>query len=272
MIRDLQLRRLSEGTQKRYLHAVAGLAQYYKLSPDQIDHQKIQDYLLYLIRERKLAWKTCDLYAAAISFFYRVTLARPEKEFILPPRQHAQRLPEILSAQELEQLLAAPTNIKHRVMLMAAYAGGLRLSEVVHLKVSDIDSQRMMIRVQQGKGNKDRYTLLSQRLLQDLRIYWKATRPTSWLFPGQDPQKPLSRETLKQVYYDAKRKVGIRKSGGVHTLRHCFATHLLEAGTDLRRIQLLMGHSSLRSTARYLHLTALQLQGTISPLDALKRP
>jgi site-specific recombinase XerD len=201
-----------------------------------------------------------------------VTLARPASQFTLPPRRHPQRLPEILSAQELERLFAAADNPKHRAMLMTTYAGGLRLSEVLHLKVTDIDSQRMMIRVEQGKGNKDRYTLLSERLLLELRAYWKLERPPLWLFPGRDPQKPLHRRSFHGIFIQAKMKAGIRKRGGLHSLRHCFGTHLLEAGTDLRKIQLLMGHRSIRSTTRYLQLASQSLQGTTSPLDLLKPP
>ena len=272
MIRDLQLRRLADRTQQTYVQAVAGLAKYYKQSPDQIDDQKVQDYLLHLLNERKLSWSTCDLYAAGIAFFYRVTLGRPASQFTLPPRRHAQRLPEILSDQELERLFAAAVNPKHRVMLMAAYGGGLRLSEVLHLRAKDIDSQRMMIRVEQGKGNKDRYTLLSQRLLENLRAYWKLQRPAVWLFPGRDPQKPLHPRSLHGVYTAAKHKAGIRKHGGLHTLRHCFGTHLLEAGTDLRTIQILMGHRHIQSTIRYLQLARHTLEATQSPLDRLPRP
>lgn len=272
MIRDLQVRRLSDRTQEAYIGAVAGLAKYYKQSPDQLTDQKVQDYLLHLLNDRHLAWSTCDLYAAGISFFYRVTLARPANQFTLPPRRHAQRLPEILSAEELERLFAAVFNPKHRVMLMTTYAGGLRLSEVLHLKVTDIDSQRMMIRVEQGKGNKDRYTLLSQRLLLELRAYWKRERPSRLLFPGQTPHKPLAATSLQQVYTRAKLKATISKKGGLHTLRHCFGTHLLEAGTDLRTIQILMGHRHIQSTTRYLQLARPHLQRTVSPLDLLRPP
>ena len=269
MIRDMQLRRLADRTQESYLYAVTGLAQYYKESPDRITEKKVQDYLLYLLNERKLSWSACDLYASALEFFYRVTLGRPLTQFRLPPRQHAQRLPEILSAQELERLFAAAENPKHRAMLMTAYDGGLRLSEVLRLKVADIDSQRMTLRVEQGKRNKDRYTLLSQRLLEQLRAYWKRYRPAVWLFPGRDPQKPLTPSSLGQIYTRAKQKAGIRKEGGMHTLRHCFGTHLLEAGEDLRTIQVLMGHKNLQSTARYLQMSSRKLQATRSPLDLL---
>ena len=156
-------------------------------------------------------------------------------------------------------------------MIMTAYSGGLRLSEVLNLKITDIDSQRMLIRVEQGKGNKDRYTLLSQRLLEELRAYWKQDRPAIWLFPGPDRQSPYKYDSLRQAFTRAKQKAGIRKRGGPHSLRHCFGTHLLEAGEDLRTIQLLMGHRSIQTTSRYLRLTSHKLQSTRSPLDLLNR-
>jgi integrase/recombinase XerD len=271
MIRDMQLRRLAPGTQEVYLHAVTGLAKYYKLSPDLITDKQAQDYLLHLLYERKLAWSTCDVQASGWEFFFRVTCGRTLSQFQLPPRRHAQRLPDILSAQELERLFAAATPGKHRAMLMTAYSGGLRLSEVVHLKVTDIDSQRMLIRITQGKGNKDRDTLLSERLLAELRAYWKQDRPAPWLFPGPDRQTPYKYHSLRRVFARAKRKAGIHKRGGLHSLRHCFGTHLLEAGEDLRTIQLLMGHRSIQTTSRYLRLTSRKLQATRSPLDLLSR-
>lgn len=271
MIRDMQLRRLAPGTQDVYQKAVTGLATYYKQSPDLLTDRQIQDYLLCLLNERKLAWSTCDQQAAALTFFYRVTLERPLSRFDLPARRHAQRLPEILNAQELERLFAAVQNLKHRALLLTTYGGGLRQSEVVRLKVKDIDSQRMLIRIEQGKGNQDRNTLLSQRGLSALRDYWKQDRPALWLFPGQDPQKPLNPATLRKVFMDAKAKAGIHKRGGVHALRHCFATHLLEVGEDLRAIQILMGHRSICSTSRYVRLTSRKLQAMRSPLDLLHR-
>ena len=271
MIRDMQLRRLAPRTQKAYLAAVAAFAKHYKQSPDLIHDERVKDYILYLLNERKLAWSSCDVHACALQFFYRVTLGRAS-QFALPPRQHAQRLPEVLSGRELERLFAAVGNIKHRVMLMVAYAAGLRLGELVHLKVTDIDSHRMMIRVEQGKGNKDRYTLLSQRLLNELRAYWKTYRPKTWLFPGKTPDKPLTESSIQKALIVAKIKSGIRKTGGIHALRHCFGTHLLEAGTDLRTIQVLMGHRSIETTARYTRITAHRIRFTPSPLDLLSRP
>ena len=267
MIRDMQLKRFSPKTHEAYLGAVAGLAKHYHRSPDQIKESEVHDYLLYLLNEKMLAWSTCDQKAAGLEFFYRVTLARPASEFQLPRRRHAQRLPEIFSPGEVEAVFAVVANLKHRMVLMTAYGGGLRLNEVLHLKITDIDSRRMMIRVEQGKGNKDRYTVLSTRLLEALRLYWKVERPRMWLFPGQDPNRPLHESSAQQVFGMAKRRAGIRKRGGFHVLRHCFCTHLLEAGTDLRKIQLLAGHASLQTTARYLRVSRDRLAQVRSPLD-----
>mgnify|MGYP001589264278 CR=1 FL=1 len=271
MIRDMQLRRFAERTQESYLGAVTRLAKHYKQSPDLIPEEQARDYLLYLLNVRKLSWSSCDLHANGLQFFYRVTLGRPGT-FILPPRKHAQRLPEVLSTAEVERLFAVVTNLKHRVMLMVAYGGGLRLGELTRLKVADIDSQRMLIRVEQAKGNKDRYTLLSRRLLNELRAYWRIYRPRTWLFPGKKPDTHVNESGIQRVMVLAKIKAGIRKTGGIHVLRHCFATHLLEAGTDLRTVQVLMGHRSVETTTRYTRITADRMRHTASPLDLLVRP
>jgi site-specific recombinase XerD len=270
MIRDMQLRRFAPRTQGSYLAAVARFAKHFKQSPDLIPAEKVPDYLLHLLNECKLSWSSCDVHANGLQFFYRVTLGR-SSTFILPPRKHAQRLPEILSAAEVGRLFAAVDNLKHRVMLMVAYGGGLRLGELVNLKVTDIDSQRMMIRVEQAKGNKDRYTLLSQRLLNELRSYWRIYRPRTWLFPGKTPDTHVHESGIQKAVILAKVKAGIRKNGGIHVLRHCFATHLLEAGTDLRTIQMLMGHRSIETTTRYTRITANRIRHTASPLDLLVR-
>lgn len=271
MIRDMQLRRFSARTQETYLSVVERFARHYRQSPDRIPSEKAQDYILHLLNERRLSWSTCDVHANGLMFFYRVVLGQPNA-LTLPPRRHAQRLPEILSASEVERLFAATSDLKHRVMFMVAYGGGLRLNELTHLKVTDIDSKRMLIRVEQAKGNKDRYTLLSQRLLRELRAYWQAYRPKTWLFPGKTPDTPLHESSVQKAIILAKIKAGIRKGGGIHVLRHCFATHLLEAGTDLRTIQNLMGHKSIQTTARYTRITANRVRQTASPLDLLVRP
>ena len=249
---------------------MTGLAKFYNQSPEKIDKQKIQEYLLYLMKDRKLSWSSCNVAVSGLRFFYTQTLGMDAMFLNIPPRKKNSTLPEILSAEELERLFAALTNQKHRTLLMTTYAAGLRVSEVVSLKVTDIDSQRMMIRVQQGKGRKDRYTILSQRLLKELRIYWRMYRPSEWLFSSRNPEHPLTDRTAQIIYYNAKDKAGIKKGKGIHTLRHCFATHLLEAGVDLRTIQMLMGHTSIMTTMVYLQVTRKHLSSIQSPLDLLE--
>jgi site-specific recombinase XerD len=271
MIRDMQLRNFSPETQKSYIHSVTGLSKYYGRSPDIISPTEIQDYIIYLLHERKLAIGSCHTIITALRFFYSITLGESKNRAPIPEIKNYRRLPEILSGKELEKLFSVVKNIKHRVILMTTYGAGLRSSEVVHLKVTDIHSDRMMIHVEKGKGMKDRYTLLSKRLLVELRNYWRIKRPKFWLFPSYK-DKPLTRRMTYHIYVDAMKKAGIKRKGGIHTLRHCFATHLLEAGVDLRTIQLLMGHSSIRTTVRYLQVTSKSLQGTRSPLDLLPTP
>jgi integrase/recombinase XerD len=269
MIRELQLRRYAAATQKAYLEAVVGLTKHFRIAPDQLSARQIQDYLLYLMLERKLHWNSVNSICSGLTFFYTQTLKRADVALALPRRRTPRQLPEILSDTELVSLFAAADNLQHRALLMATYAGGLRVSEVVKLRPLDIDSQRMMIRIVSGKRAKDRYTLLSVRLLQELRTYWLAYRPHTWLFPSRRPEKPFSDDKAREVFHHAKAKAGIRKAGSIHLLRHCFATHLLEARVDLRTIQILMGHSSIDSTAWYLHLTRKTLAATQNPLDLL---
>jgi site-specific recombinase XerD len=271
MIRDMQIRRFSKSTQAVYLREVAGLANHFHRSPDRLDQQLLQDYVLFLLTERKLAWSSVNVVTAALRFFYTVTLDRRDLALAIPPRKTPRHLPQVLSAAELRRLFDVE-NPKHRVFLMTTYAGGLRVSEAVRLRVSDVDSHRMMIRVEGGKGEKDRYTILSQRLLEELRTYWQLYRPQPWLFPGRQPGTSITIRTTQQVFTSAKTRAAISKPGGIHLLRHSFATHLLEAGVDLRTIQLLMGHSSIVSTVRYLQLTRKTLDPTQSPLDLLDLP
>jgi site-specific recombinase XerD len=269
MAQVMELRGFAPGTRSGYVNAVVGLVRHTGRSPDQIGREEVQDYLLYLINDRGLNWSTVNVARAAIRFLYREVLSRPDVAGSIPPRKTPKRLPEVLSTAEVQRLFAVTANEKHRVLLMTAYATGLRVSELVRLKVRDIDSSRMMIRVRQGKGRKDRYTILSARLLGELRTYWRNQRPPTWLFPGTDPGRPMNRRSAGTVYRKAKKRAGINKQGGIHTLRHCFATHLLEAGVDVRTIQLLMGHRSIRSTIRYVQLTRKTFDGTPSPLDLL---
>ncbi len=261
--------RLSANTHRSYLNAVSGLARYYNQAPEKMNKQMIQDYLFHLMQERKLQWSTCNVIVHGLRFFYTKILSMDAESLNMPPYKKVNKLPEILSTDEVERLLCAVTNQKHRTVLMSAYAAGLRLSEIVNLKLGDIDSKRMMIHVKQGKGSKDRYTILSKRLLEQLRIYWKGYRPSEWLFSGRKPGQPISPSTAAAIYYNAKDKAGIKKGKGIHTLRHCFATHLLEAGVDLRTIQVLMGHSSIMTTIIYLKVSRKRLSSVQSPLDLL---
>lgn len=272
MIKEMTIRNFSPRTQEAYLSAVAGLAKHYRQSPDKITKGMIREYLLYLMQERKLAWDSCNVAVSGLRFFYTHTLGKKSMSLSIPPRKRVTQLPEILSSEELDSLFGALSNQKHRTLLMTTYSAGLRLSEVVHLRVTDIDSKRMMIRVKQGKGRKDRYTVLSERLLTELRAYWKIYRPPVWLFYGTKKTRPLTDRSAQSIYYQAKKKAGITKGKGIHTLRHCFATHLLESGVNLRTIQMLMGHTSIMTTMTYLQVTRKQISSTQSPLDLLEIP
>lgn len=273
MDNDMVLRGMAVRTRESYLAAVFELAKYYHRSPDELDEAEVQRYLLHLIQERQLAWSSCNLAVHGLRFFYRITLKRRDTEFAIPRAHAPQKLPEILSREEVARLLVAARNLKHRVLLMTTYAAGLRVSEVAALKVSDIDSGRMMLRVEQGKGAKDRYTLLSPKLLGELRRYWAAYRPKTWLFPKtRTPEHPMNPEQAQKMYYAAKSRAGIAKHGGIHSLRHAFATHLLEAGADVHTIQRLMGHRSISTTTRYFHLARSGLTATTSPLELLDLP
>ena len=208
--------------------------------PTNSARSKFKDYLVYLITKRRLQWNSLNVVVSGLKFFYREVVNRPDIALALPPRQHGRHLPEVLSAEELLRLFAAATRPKERALLMTTYGGGLRVSEVIRLQVTDIDSQRRMIRVNGGKGNRDRCTLLSNRLLEELRAYWLIDRPRPWLFPSRprgQATKPLSHNTAREMFNRAKAQAGITKNGSIHMLRHSFATHLLEAGVDLRTIQ-----------------------------------
>ena len=272
MINDMTVRGLAESTKQSYLNSVSGLACHYGRSPEQISAQEVQQYLIFLHEERGLAWQSCNSARHAIRFFYRITLGLPDPHFYVPGAKTPSTLPVLLNNDELVLLFSVTTNLKHRALLMTAYAAGLRASELGRLKISDIDSQRMCLRVSQGKGNKDRYVPLSPRLLEEMREYWRRKRPEAWLFPNEQLGRPLTRWAAAHVYDRAKDKAGIDKPGGIHTLRHCYATGLLEAGVELHVIQRRLGHSSIRSTMRYLHLACEKTNGTPSPLDLLEFP
>jgi site-specific recombinase XerD len=270
-IREMQLRQFSPRTIDSYVDAVYGLAAFYRRSPDRLKLEEIRSYLHHLLTERKLAQSTCNLRAAAITFFYRAVLG--QESFNLHfRRKRSGKLPEIFSAEELVRLFEAARTRRDRVFLITTYAAGLRLKEVRCLKPIHIHSERPLIRVEQGKGRKDRYTLLSPRLLVELREYWKEYRPGEWLFPNDAQTEPLDRRSGQRIFENAKRRAGLKRGRGIHTLRHCFATHLLEAGVDLRTIQMFLGHQSLNTTAVYLHLTHKRLSELQSPLDLLRLP
>jgi integrase/recombinase XerD len=268
MIEDLKVRNFSPTTQRAYIYAVAKFAQHFGKSPELLGPEDVRAYQQHLL-SRQLAWSTFNVSVCALRFLYRVTLDKDwAVRHIVYPRR-PRKLPIILSLAELQQFFEAIPNLKHRAALMTAYAGGLRVSEVVALKVTDIDSQRMVIRIEQGKGCKDRYVMLSPRLLTILRTYWKTVRPKEWLFPSSKPDQHLSVRTLQVVCHNAWQNSGLTKLVTMHSLRHCFATHLLEKGTDLRTIQLLMGHRSLSTTARYLSVATSSVCSTSSPFDLL---
>jgi site-specific recombinase XerD len=253
MIQDMTLRGLAPNTQKAYLSAVARLAQFYGRSPARISERKVQDYLMHLYRDRGLSHSTCNQAAAALRFFYHTTLRRRDTSFVIPMARQPSRLPVVLTLDELTQLFTQPLWPKHRALLLTAYAAGLRVSELVALRVRDIDAERRLIRVEQGKGARDRTTMLSPRLLEALRAYGPPSDPEAWLFPSRSSRRHLTPAAAKHAFFKAKRRAGISKPGGLHTLRHSFATHLLQAGVDLFTLQRLLGHKSLRTTTRYLH-------------------
>ena len=272
MTRELELARLAPNTQLAYLRAVEGLARFYWRPPDQLSVEEIRAYLHHQLVERGLTWSSCNVTAAGLAFFYTKVLGQEGFRLDLPPRKRPKTLPEVLSQEEVWRLLGAAKNPKHRVLLRTTYSAGLRVSEVVHLKVTDIDSDRMTIRIEQGKGRKDRYAPLSERLVGELREYWKIQRPPVWLFPGSDVRRPMTTRTALRVYECARKAAGIARGRGIHTLRHCFATHMLEAGTDSTVIRRLLGHAYISTTARYLHVTNRHLATVKSPLDTLPPP
>jgi site-specific recombinase XerD len=272
MIKAMQVRGLAIRTQQGYLAAVEGLAKHYNQPPDQLSKDQIQEYVWWLGHVRGLAWSTCNIAVSALRLFYEQVLGWREDRFAIPKRRTPSKLPQILSRHEVVRLVWAAHNGKRRTLLMTAYGTGLRVSELVALQIPDIDSDRMLVRVRQGKGGKDRYTPLSQRLLRQLRSYWRVYRPTRWLFPGHKRDRPLSRQAAGAIYRQAKCAAGIRKTGGIHTLRHSFATHLLEADVDIRIIQVLLGHRCIKSTMRYLQVMTPKIQCTQSPLDLLPFP
>lgn len=272
MIEDMRLRNMSVRTEKTYVAAVARFAQYFNKSPQLLNPEQIRAYLIYLVEEKRVSWSFYNQTVCALRFLYRVTLGKEWTIDYIPHCKGERHLPVVLSLEEVSCFFESVKSIKYRAILMTAYSAGLRLSEVVHLTLSDIDSKRMVIHVRQGKGKKDRYVMLSDRLLRLLREYWKHTRPANWLFPGQNPDKPVALTSVQKACRSAAEAAGIGKSVTVRSLRHSFATHLLESGTDIRTIQMLLGHRSLQTTARYTHVSNKAIASTKSPIDLLVSP
>lgn len=266
---DMKLRRFSPRTISCYLACMKNVAVYFYKSPAELGDEEIRTYLYHLIEERKASQAVISQSYSALKFFFEKTLQKHWNVSRIPRSKQRKKLPGVLSKQEVELIFTATGNLKHRAILMTVYSAGLRVGEVTRLKVSDIDSERMMIRVNEGKGLKDRYTLLGERNLEILRLYYKAYRPSEWLFPGKIPSEPLSISSVQRVFKASVQKAGIKKKASVHTLRHCFATHLLESGTDLYYIRRLLGHKSVHTTSVYLHITGRDLSKIRSPLDIL---
>jgi len=265
MTDDLHIRHYSPRTVEIYIECVRRFAAHFGQSPDVLGAEEIRTYQLHLVNTKRVSWSAFNQMVCALRFLYGVTLGRPALVEQIPyPRQET-KLPVVLSVDEVRRLLAAVRNLKHRTVLMTLYGAGVRLGEALALSMADIDSARMVIRVQQGKGKKDRYADLSPTLLAALRAYWMAYHPTRRLFPGESPDRPLHETAVQRACGEARRLAGLSKRVSPHTLRHCYATHLLEAGTDLRTIQLRLGHRGLTTTAMYLHMAAGQRAGVQRP-------
>ena len=274
MTEDMQIRNLAHCTQQSYLDQVTRFANHFRRSPDRLGPEHIRDYQLFLTAEKQLAPGSIGVAVSALRFLYGVTLGKDwDIAEVLPAPKQPSTLPVVPSPDEAVRFLDAVTPIANRAVLTACYAAGLRVSEAVRLHPRDIDSQRMVIRVEQGKGAKDRYTMLSERLLAVLRDYWRRTRPAGeWLFPGLLPGSHLTRHTVARACRKARERAAIDKPLTPHSLRHGFAIHLLENGVDVRTIQMLLGHRSLATTARYLPVARSQVCSATSPFDLLPRP
>lgn len=272
MSEDMEIRNLTLNTRRSYLQQVSSFANYFQRSPELLGPDEIRAYQVYVTNERKLNPASVCIICSALRFLYKVTLKRDWVNEEIPIPKKPFKLPVILSREEIIHFLDCIDNLKHRTILTTAYAAGLRISETVNLKVKDIDSGRMTIRVRQGKGQKDRYVMLSPHLLEILRTYWKSVHPSDWLFPGSIPGQHITRHAMNAICQQAHRRSGIQKPITPHSLRHAFATHLLESGTNVRTIQLLLGHRSLSSTARYLKVATSTVCATTSPFDLLPRP
>jgi len=266
---QMRLRGFATNTVDAYIHAMVELWKFFKRPLERLTCEEVQRFLDEIITVRKLAWATVNVYFSAYRFLYQQVLKRPAHEFSIPPRGRSGTRPGVLSRAEVERLITAPLNLKHRALLAMTYGSGLRVSEVIRVRIADVDRGRMRLFVGNGKGHKDRYTVLSRLALRHLEELWRAYRPAEFFFTGQDRIRPISDATAQRVYYTALRQSGVRRVGGIHVLRHCFATHAMEAGVDIYTIKRWMGHTALVTTGRYMHVTAEHLAKVKSPLDML---
>jgi len=269
MIEDMTIRNLSPATQRSYLHAVSKFSRHFDRSPDRLGLDEVHAFQVHLVATG-ISWPSLNQIVCALRFFYGVTLGQATIPERIAYAREPQKLPVVLSADEVVRFLEAIPSLKSRTALTTVYAAGLRVSEAVMLKIADIDSSRMVIRVEHGKGSKDRYVMLSPQLLRILRGYWRLARPKRWLFPGRDEERPLEQTALHAACRSARTAAGLAKEVTPHTLRHSFATHLLESGADIRIIQVLLGHANLQSTARYARVATKTISQTPSPLDRLR--
>lgn len=270
MVEDLRVRKLSENTISNYVRRIRLFAEHSKRSPEDLGPEEVRAYMIHLVEDLKLGSSVIYQTGAALRFLYKVTLRCDwDVDLVIPRPKRAKRLPFVLSHQEVAELLNAVANEKHRAMVWTLYSAGLRATELAELRVSDIDSKRMMIRVREGKGDKERFVPLSEVLLEVLRGYWRTYRPKTWLFPQDGEDAPISRRSVHRIVRKAAKVAGIERSVAPHCLRHSYATHLLDAGTNLRVIQCVLGHSSIQSTQRYMHVSMAMLRQAKSPLDSL---
>jgi integrase/recombinase XerD len=270
-IDDLRLRNYARRTIDTYVSRIVAFAKHFGRSPDLLGPDQVRAFQLHLL-DRRVSWSSFNQAVCALRFLYGITLGRPEQLPLIPYGKRPKTLPSVLSPDEVLRLLNAASPGRDRVLLHVAYGCGLRLSELLHLQVGDIDSARMVIQVRQGKGAKDRLVPLSRRLLEELRAYWRMCRPRTWLFPGHKPDRPITSSNVQRRFGRLVKKVGLGKHCSMHTLRHSYATHLLEAGVDLLTLKALLGHRSLQTTAHYLHCSTHRLQQTPSLLDLLVVP
>ncbi len=270
MLEDLRLRNYSPVTQQSYIDAVARFSRYFGKSPDQLGPEHIREFQLYLLEKRKCAWSTLGLNLCALKFFYTKTLDEPWVVEKAPNPRRPEKLPSILSREEIVRLLDSTHNLKHRALLATLYSTGMRAAEVQQMKTSDVDGPRMLILIRHGKGGRQRYVMLSTMLRDILRAYWRWRRPSDWLFPSaRYPERPLDLSGIRLICRQAGRAAGIAQGVHPHLLRHSFASHLLDDGINLRRIQVLLGHASIKTTAKYLLVSQQAVQQTVSPLDRL---